>query len=251
MKEIERLPPPDCLNNDLPETRYEKRRFYKKLRDKRGQIYPRWNSTCKNEDGISRIRLRLLKMSDYCCVYCGKHLENSDMDVDHYLPSGTFPYLAYCWNNLLASCKYCNQNVKADCAPKSLDGKKIVEAFLADNYAHDYLYHKTSLLMKIAGNNRLIEPSFDNPEEHLEFNPEFFFYEAKTNLGQVTISKFFLHKEVAERWEQTSLFIKKLVVEDTPEEVVLDYISLHGYEYVCLKFYRYWSGEKTAGRINR
>jgi hypothetical protein len=70
-------------------------------------------------------------------------------------------------------------------------------------------------------------------------------------VGQITISKFFLDKEVAERWEQMSLFIKNLVAEETPGNIVLDYISLHGYEYVCLKFYAYWLNEKKEGRIHR
>ncbi len=251
MKKIDRLPPPDCLDNSLPNTRKKKREFYRNLRDPDGRIRPRWNTTCKDEDGISRIRAQLLRMSHYCCAYCGKHIEDGEMDVDHYLPSSQFPYLAYCWENFLPACGYCNQNTKAGFTPNSLQGKRIVEDIIADSYLYDYVYDKDRLLGQIVQDDRLIEPTFDDPEEHVEFNPEFFFYTAKTPIGHITISKFFIHKEVAQRWEKISMFIRELVLEETPKEIILHYIRVHSYEYVCLKFYEYWLQEKREGRIGR
>jgi hypothetical protein len=96
MKKVDRLPPPDCLNNALPKIRKKNREFYKNLYDNKGRIRPRWNTTCKNGQEISKIRTHLLTMSSYCCVYCGKNIHNGEMDVDHYLPTSAFPYLAYC-----------------------------------------------------------------------------------------------------------------------------------------------------------
>jgi hypothetical protein len=177
------------------------------------------------------------------------------MDVDHYLPSSDFPYLAYCWDNLLPTCKRCNQNIKSDFCPKSLTGKKIVEQILSDQFEHDLIYDKAYLLTSIAKDDRLIEPTFDNPEEHLEFNPEFYFYESKTQIGEITIVKFFQHKEVIEEWEKLSQFIHTLVLKMKDQLAVLEilklYTELHGQEYVCFKFYEYWLTEQQEGRIDR
>lgn len=190
-------------------------------------------------------------MTDNCCGYCGDKLNIKTMEADHYLPSAKFPYLAYCWDNLIPSCNYCN-NSKSDFAPASLEDKKIVEYIVSDTYEFDYIYDKSYSLKEIARDARLIDPTFDDPEEHLEFNPEFYFYEPKTEIGEITANRFFnRHKEVAEKWEKMSLFIKKLVAEDVSEEIIDDYIKLNGYEYVCLKFYAYWLNEKQRGRINR
>lgn len=64
--------------------------------------------------------------------------------------------------------------------------------------------------------------------------------------------KFFSsHKEVAEEWEKLSKFIKEIIVKNKDEQAALDlvnfYITLHGKEYVCLKFYQYWLKEKKRG----
>jgi len=251
MKRLERIPPPDCLDNSIEASRNRKISFYENLKDKHGDIYPRWNTTCKDADGESKIRKRLLEMSDACCSYCGDKMELRNLEVDHYLPSGRFPYLAYCWDNLIPSCKSCNLS-KSDFTPASLEDKEIGEQIVSDKYELDHVYDKKCLLTEITQDDRLIDPTFDDPEEHLEFNPEFYFYEAKTRTGQITANKFFnKHKEVAEKWEKISLFIKNLVTEGVPEEIIYDYIKLHGYEYICLKFYVYWQSEKQAGRIHK
>jgi hypothetical protein len=79
------------------------------------------------------------------------------------------------------------------------------------------------LLTEIARDDRLIDPTFDDPEDHLEFNPEFYFYESKTETGRITANIFFnRHKEVAEKWEKISLFIKKLVAEGISEEIIYE-----------------------------
>ena len=255
MNKIHRLPPPDCLNDQVSDSKQKKIQFYQDLWDNSGKIKARWNNTCKEGGLISKIRLTLLDMSNKTCVYCGVRIDNSSMDVDHYLPSSEFPYLAYCWNNLLPTCKRCNQNMKSDFCPNSLVGKKIVEPILEEHFEHDLIYDKTHLLRTIAKDDRLIEPTYDNPKAHLEFNPEFYFYEAKTKIGELTIVKFFKHKELICKWEKLSQFIHALVQKIQDEQVILEtlklYIALHGQEYVCLKFYEYWLQEQKAGRIDR
>jgi len=255
MNKIHRLPPPDCLDNQIPDSKKKNIEFYEKLRDNKGKIKPRWNTTCQEGGDISKIRQTLLEMSNKTCVYCGIKIDNTDMDVDHYLPSSQFHYLAYCWENLLPSCKRCNQSSKSSFFPKSLTGKKIIENILSDKFEHDLIYDKAYILTSITKDDRLIEPTFDNPEEHLEFNPEFFLYESKTKIGELTIRKFFSHKEVAEDWEKLSKFIQQLIINSKDEQAALDtlnfFIEAKGNKFVCLMFYQYWLKEKQEGRINR
>jgi len=253
MKKIERIPPPDCLNNDIKKSRNKKIGFYENLKDKQGNVYPRWNTTCKDTNDVSRIRTQLLKMSENTCIFCGERIGDSKMDVDHYLPKSQFPYVAYCWENLLPTCKYCNQTLKKDYIPSALKEKKIVESIISDKFEYDYIYDKQHLLTNIAKDDRLIDPTFDDPEEHLEFNPEFYFYEGKTEIGKITADKLFnRHKEVAEKWEGLSRFIKNIVmiIDDDPLAIVSSLIiDVAGYEHICLEFYEYWRNEKQAGRI--
>jgi len=54
--------------------------FYENLKDPHGNIHPRWNTTCRDEDGISGIRKRLLEMLGGCCSYCGDKLEIREME---------------------------------------------------------------------------------------------------------------------------------------------------------------------------
>ncbi|ETR68475.1 MAG: hypothetical protein OMM_04539 [Candidatus Magnetoglobus multicellularis str. Araruama] len=249
MKAIDRLSPPDCLNNEIEDSRKNKISFYKNLWDKYGKVYPRWNSTCKDVDGISNIRKQLLKMSNSSCAYCGKKIGNSSLDVDHYLPLSQFPYIAYCWYNLIPACKACNQSSKRDFIPSSIKSKIIVEDIVANTIENKLLYNHKNLLTEL--HDRIIEPTFDNPEEHIQFNPEFYYYEPKTEIGKITINMFFNHKEVAEEWEKLSELIKELVQHNVSESLIIRIIDLYGYEYVGLKFYEYWLREKEEGRINR
>ncbi len=255
MKRVHRFAAPDCLNNSIEDSKIKKRKFYDQLRDNNGKIKPRWNTTCKEGGEISKIRQTLLEMSNKTCVYCGDKIDNTSMDIDHYLPSSKFPYLAYCWDNLLPSCKICNQHSKSDFFPKSLTEKTIIEKILSDTFQHDFIYDKEHILNNIAQDDRLVEPTLDNPDEHLEFNPAFYFYESKTKIGELTNTKFFSHKEVAEKWEKWSKLIQQLIINSKNETAALEtlkyLIELHGNEYVCLKFYHYWLKEKQEGRINR
>lgn len=256
MKRLEPLPPPDCLNNCMAQSRNRKIKYYRNLTDTEGDIYPRWNTTCKEGNPVSRIRKRLAEMSQDCCVYCGQRISNMEMDVDHFLPKSAFPYIAYCWENLLPSCKPCNQSLKQEYVPDALKDRVIVEEILREEMVWDNIYDKSFLLKEIAGHSRLIDPTFDNPEDHLAFNPEFYFYESRTEIGNVTAKRLFnRRKATAENWEQISRFVKKIVmICEEPEEareIVSAYVDLSGYEYVSHQFCDYWLTEKAANRIHR
>jgi uncharacterized protein (TIGR02646 family) len=256
MKKITRTQPPDCLNNEIEGSRNQKIKFYETLRGKDGKIQPHWNSTCLDSDKISKIRKKLLEMSDYACAFCGARIDNKSFDVEHFLPKDGdknnegFPYLAYCWENYLPACETCNQNHKRTFIPQSLKNQAIVEAILQTKFPNAEGYNQQTVLNRTT--DRIIEPSFDEPNEHLEFLSEFYCYNPLTEIGKLTNNMFFKHKEVAEKWEILSNFIKKLVANyPNAQELVNDYINLHGYEFICKNFLEYWQNEKNAGRINR
>lgn len=250
MKKLRRSNPPDCLDNDIEKSRQKKIKFYDNLRDKSGNIRDRWNSTCKDKDGISKIRKKLLEMSEGHCAFCGVKIDDTQMDVEHFLPKEGFEYLSYCWENYLPSCKTCNQNHKGTFIPESLKNKELIESILSSKFPNTEIYKHKDILKETV--DRIIEPTFDNPEEHLEFLPEFLMYDTKTAIGKITNNMFFKHKEVTKKWQELSKFIQEIVKNSAnPEDIVQSYINLSGFAFISLKFLDYWLEEKEAGRIDR
>ncbi len=223
-----------------------KKDYYKNLRDEKNKIRDRWNTIQENKCKV--VREQLLKLSDGCCAYCGKKIRGSEMDVDHFLPSFNFPYIAYCWENLLPSCKRCNQTYKHDYVPTSLKDQIIIEKCMKDEKEYNLIYDECDVL-SLCENSRIIEPSRDTIEEHLEFNPEIYAYKYKSDIGKLTKEKFFNKAEVIEFLEKLSEAVKKLVESGCSFDVVQAFIDLDGYEFYYKSFYTYWMREKQAGRL--
>jgi len=251
MKSIIRTNPPDCLDNSILSVQTKKIEYYNNLKDSNGKIKPRWNSTCLDSDGVSKIRKQLLSMSDESCAYCGKKITNSTMDVDHYLPASKFNFLAYCWENYLPSCKYCNQNLKHDFIPKSLENKNLAEEFLINSFTNSIPYNKENILNNT--NDRIIEPSFDNIETHLEFDAEFMTYKIKSEIGKITNEMFFKHSEVTEIFDDYNNLIKSYFEAQIDNNLIFEFVNaqikISGYEFYLKKFYEFWLNEKNEGRI--
>jgi len=113
------------------------------------------------------------------------------------------------------------------------------------------VYSPSHHLGVVAAADRLVEPSFDNPDDHLEFNPEIPGYKSKTNIGRITNTRFFCRREVVEGWVKLSTFIRELVVEDISDAAIQALVALQGHSFVCAKFLAYWQAEKVQGRIQR
>ncbi|MGL5086770.1 MAG: HNH endonuclease [Clostridium sp.] len=236
--------PSKLLDNDY------KKRLYFNMYDKNGKIKPRWNSIRENNKRI--VREYLLSISDGTCVYCGKRVKDSDMDVDHYLPSHQYNYLAYCLDNLVASCKRCNQNYKNRFIPMELKDKQIIEMCMEkDIVDFDYIYNKQIILNEIATEGRILEPTFDNVDSHIKFNPEFYMYEAKTKIGQNTINMFFDKSEFVEELEEISNLVREIVKKHNEDsyELIQYFINREGYKFYYNKFYEYWMTEKRNNRL--
>lgn len=225
-----------------------KRNLYLALYDDKGNIRDRWNSI--QENGIRVVRERLREMSKCCCAYCGKKIKGSDMDVDHFLPSHHFPYLSYCWDNFLPSCKKCNQNYKNKFIPEELKDKLIIDQCMANQVSDfDYIYDKERILNHLCTSSRVIDPSFDDIESHMVFNPEFYMYEVKTSIGEKTKEMFFDKYEFIEDLEKISSIVRRIVEKDCGYEFIMDQIDLYGYEFYYNKFYEYWKNEKVNERL--
>jgi hypothetical protein len=131
-----------------------------------------------------------------------------------------------------------------------LKNRQLVEEILKDLFPQAEVYKRETLLANTS--DRIIEPTFDEPEEHLEFLAGFCFYNPFTDIGTETYTMFFKHKEVTKKFKDLSEFVQIVVKgSENPQKIVESYIELSGYEYICLKFLTYWLEEKKAGRIDR
>lgn len=246
MYKINREKAPDVL---LDKTKMIKN--YQNLRGKNDKIKPRWNTMM--EDGEKIVRKELYKMSNECCAYCGKKISCIEMDVDHFLPSSKFPYLSYCWYNFLPSCKLCNQSFKKDIYPKISQNITLVERCLINEDLKDkgvkitkpMLFTKKIVLNKVFINDRLIDPSFDEIEEHLEFNPLLYNYKGKTNIGKKTADTFFSKVEFQKSIEGISNIVLRIVYEGNSYNLVGDLIETYGYEFYYDFYWDFWNEQKT------
>jgi uncharacterized protein (TIGR02646 family) len=252
MNVITRLAQPDCW------TAKKKIDFYSNLRDRNNEIRPRWLNTYLDIDRNKkpRIRTTLLEMSDSCCAYCGRKIKLEEMDVEHFLPKEAFPYLAYCWENYLASCKPCNQYIKRDFVPESFKKRLLkdinIDKFIPKNAVQetlkanlstqlaDYEYFDKSVILENC-QDRIIDPSFDNPNEHLKFDV-LSGYEGLTDIGKITKSLFF-EENFADDLANISKSIFDLINggHAAPWEYIQEhFISRFGYEFYYRAYYAYW-----------
>ena len=223
---------------------------YLNLRDASNKIKPRWNTM--TECGEKIIRKELHEISKGCCAYCGKKITLKEMDIDHFLPSSKFPYLSYCWDNFLPSCKVCNQSFKRDLSPSNLQNLNMIERYLKIETLEDkgiiiknpFLFKKKTVLKKIFTEDRIIDPSFDLVKNHLEFNPIVYKYRGRTKIGDKTAAVFFSNVEFQESIEGVSNIVLGLVYNGNPFGVIQDLIDTYGYKFYYEYYWRLWNKKK-------
>ena len=234
MKQLIRLEEPESFFKNEKKTE-----FYKDLRDSNGKIRNRWNLPTYQED----IKKVLFNTTNGECAFCSRKVGDSDFDVEHYFPKEQFPYLAYSFENYLCSCKHCNQSLKKTYYPKSLDSIKqsLRESILVNEIDGIIAYNKKEILDKTT--DRIIEPTFDNIEEHLEFEPLSCTYLVKNNssIGEETYKMFFNHREVVDYLQSINKQIMKMVMEGNSKDTILDLGLICGYSFYIEKFYEYWT----------
>ncbi|MEV4379483.1 HNH endonuclease [Streptosporangium sp. NPDC049644] len=96
------------------------------------------------------------------CMYCGDGLGT---DIDHFEPLAEAPLRAFDWPNHLLACSHCNSHQKRELFPRDGDGRPL-----------------------------LVDPSAEDPYEHLELVLSTGTYEALTARGDATIKVFGLNR---------------------------------------------------------
>lgn len=100
------------------------------------------------------------------CMYCG---DGEGTDIDHFKPVAEDPYLTFTWINHLLACSYCNSNAKRGQYPCDEDGTAL-----------------------------LVDPTADDPHDHIILNFATGQYAAVTRKGAMTIQVFGLLRPVLE-----------------------------------------------------
>lgn len=129
-----------------------------------------------------KIKEKLEQIFHRKCAYCeSKYAATQPMDVEHFRPKGriklndesgyVFPgywWLAACWDNLLPSCIDCNRRRKhKHLGTGTVSGQQLGKA---DYFPlPDGQVHAREVGEEKAENPLLINPSDDNPDEHLVF----------------------------------------------------------------------------------
>ncbi|WP_035846913.1 HNH endonuclease family protein [Kitasatospora azatica] len=101
------------------------------------------------------------------CMYCG---DSEGTSIDHFQPIAMAPQRAFDWFNHLWACAFCNSNQKRDLYPTDRHGEPL-----------------------------LIDPTSDEPADHLDLVLVTGAYRARTAKGRETIRIFGLDRPVLER----------------------------------------------------
>lgn len=100
------------------------------------------------------------------CMYCEDSLGT---DIEHFRPKRHYLEYAFKWNNYLLACSHCNSNEKRDKFPLDEHGQPL-----------------------------LIDPTVDDPSEHLLLIPLWGKFEHRTRKGEESIDVFGLSREALE-----------------------------------------------------
>ncbi len=88
----------------------------------------------------------------YRCAYCGVPEISGFLEVDHFLPKSSFPFLMQDPENLVLSCPFCNQS-KGNYLPKT-DNERLLHP-RKDNYPSHMRELETGELVPITDRGRL------------------------------------------------------------------------------------------------
>lgn len=116
------------------------------------------------------------------CMYCG---DSQGTDIDHFEPLSLTPVRTFDWTNHLLACSLCNSHAKRDAFPVDPTGSPL-----------------------------LVDPSADDPAEHLHLVLATGQYIALTPRGEETRKVFGLNRGVLVRGRRNVYRITRLLLED-------------------------------------
>ena len=179
------------------------------------------------------VQQALLAISGGSCAWCGSRLDLGNVQVDHLLPVSKFPMLAYCWANLLPACQECNRR-KADYCPPALPAGAYRDPVLGSEDP----YVPSRVLPPLE--ERLVEPTIEDPTAHLTFKPESHGYVPKSRVGEVTRQRFFDEKTDATRLEGLSRLVKLLIGLPTEATLLANLKAVFGRDFYVDAYAAYW-----------
>ena len=161
---------------------FEKELLINQRRIRRGEI----QKHTFNSNHWKPAKEQLFAETDGKCAYCEAPTSVVAFgDVDHYRPKSTYWWLAYCYDNYLASCQLCNQQFKRDAFPVQnrkmrapIIRRNTTDAFIASkagtigpdplnqNEVNDFIrQHKQERPL-------LLNPYFDDPAEYFAWHAD-------------------------------------------------------------------------------
>jgi uncharacterized protein (TIGR02646 family) len=248
VRRLERPAAPSCLATDTEDRARVHRARYTDCRYPSGALKPLWNDLDKDEAGVSAPRRALLEMTDGECAYCGLLVGNDHMQVDHILPKEHFRHVMYAWENLLPACSACNRR-KFTFTPESLRDKRVVEACLRETVEHDLVFDKPHLFREISREDRLVDPSFDDPAEHLDLVMDIPTYRPTTPIGEHTYARLFRHREIAERLGRVRAAARVVVELELPEDALSSMAIASSHPSLFRRFAEHWRTLKREGLL--
>lgn len=126
-----------------------------------------------------QVKMALEKLFHDKCAYCETKLVAGDWDVEHYRPKGRvaerpdhpgYYWLAYTWENLYASCTFCNQRRKDQPRyddPRTLPAEGKLDQFPIEDEAHRAMKPGDDLSKE---RPLLLDPCGDEPENHFTYD---------------------------------------------------------------------------------
>ena len=113
----------------------------------------RWHSARELRGQLAAV-LGVMAHGRQCCNYCS---DNLGTDVDHYCPIAEEPLSTFEWKNHLLACGKCNSHAKRGLFPRDAEGNPLI-----------------------------IDPTAEDPWDHLRLTPSTGQYVAMTEKGRTT-----------------------------------------------------------------
>ena len=116
------------------------------------------------------------------CMYCG---DNQGDAIDHFEPIAQAPLRTFDWHNHFLACSHCNSHQKRDLFPRAANGTPL-----------------------------LIDPTAEDPYEHLRLLLSIGEYEALSEQGEATIKVFGLNRTVLTRGRAVAFITMRSLLRD-------------------------------------
>lgn len=143
-----------------------------------------WDNKNRNHFDVIRAQLKAMAAGRSNCMYCD---DSVGTDIDHFEPRAHDYARTFDWDNYLLACSHCNSNAKRDNYPLDSHGQPL-----------------------------LIDPSVEDPDDHLALHPATGKYLTDSPKGLASIEVFDLNREILKRrridaWRGVAALIRDYV----------------------------------------